>query len=269
MPRELTGQSVQLASLPEHPEASGKKAYEDELSALQREMLCIQRAYHRDGHRALLVFEGWDASGKGGAIRRMTEKLDPRGFTVVPIGAPTALEQGRHYLWRFWQHIPPPGKLTIFDRSHYGRVLVERVEDLTPEVDWRRGYKEINDFEQALLDDGVRIVKCFLHITPEEQLKRFEERLRNPDKRWKFTLEDIRNRERWPSYEAAIEEMLEKTGRPAAPWHLVLANHKWHARLSILRTAVQVLGDGIDYAEEPLKPEIAQAARDKLGIEIP
>lgn len=264
----LTGERIALANLSEHPAAKSKKAYESELASLQRDMLRIQRAYYREDRRALLVFEGWDAAGKGGAIRRLTEKMDPRGFRVFPIGAPTANEQGRHYLWRFWQHLPPPGMFAIFDRSYYGRVLVERVEGFALEAEWQRAYSELSQFEQTLRDDGVRLVKCFLHITPEEQLRRFAERLNNPDKRWKLTLDDIRNRKRWSCYESAIEDMLAKTASVDLPWHVIPANHKWHARLAVLRTVVAQLGEGIDYSEEKTDPAVLRAAREELGIDV-
>jgi PPK2 family polyphosphate:nucleotide phosphotransferase len=267
-PLTLTGERVSLQKLGDHPSAPDKATYESRLASLQRDMLRIQRAYFRERRRALLVFEGWDAAGKGGAIRRLTGELDPRGFRVFPIGVPSPSEQGRHYLFRFWQHVPSPGMFTIFDRSHYGRVLVERVEGLIGETVWRRAYQEINEFERLLADDGVRIVKCFLHITQDEQLKRFRERLKNPDKRWKLTVDDIRNRERWPAYETAIEDMLAETATEVAPWHLVLANHKWHARLAVLESAVARLGEGIDYPAEPVNPEVLREAEERLGISL-
>ncbi|MEL6547296.1 MAG: polyphosphate kinase, partial [Myxococcota bacterium] len=168
---------MRLATLGEHPRAASKKAYQEELASLQLELLKIQQAYHHQGApRAILLFQGWDAAGKGGAIRRITERLDPRGLRVHAIAAPTPAEQGRHYLWRFWQRIPQPGRIAIFDRSWYGRVLVERVEGFAKKREWKRAYDEINEFEHTLVDDGVRIVKFFLHITADEQLRRFEER---------------------------------------------------------------------------------------------
>lgn len=264
----LCGEPVSLAALPDHPVVRSKKDYEAQLEALQRELLRIQRAYYREGRRAILVFEGWDAAGKGGAIRRLTEKLDPRGFRVFPIGPPSHREQARHYLWRFWQHVPLPGTLAIFDRSYYGRVLVERVEGLADKPAWRRAYGEINQFEETLIDDGIAIVKCFLHVTPGEQLRRFEERLKNPDKRWKLTVDDIRNRQRWDDYQLAIEAMLEQTASTARPWHLVLANHKWHARLAVLTAVVKQLGEGVAYAEEPIDPAVREAAESLLGIDL-
>lgn len=258
-----------LSETGEHPRAESKKAYKDELDALQLKLLRIQQAFYHNGKtRAVVLFQGWDAGGKGGAIRRMTGKLDPRGYRVHAIRAPTREEQGRHYLWRFWQRIPQPGRIAIFDRSWYGRVLVERVEGFASKPEWKRAYHEINEFEHTLIDDGVRIVKLFLHITPDEQLRRFAERLNNPYKRWKITSEDLRNRERWSDYERAIEDMFEKTSTRAAPWTLVLANHKWHARLAVLRKVVEVLGEGIDLSEPIIDPAVVEEANEKLGLKI-
>ncbi len=251
-----------------HPKVESKKAYHEELDALQLQLLQIQRAYHRNGQRAMVVFQGWDASGKGGAIRRLTEKLDPRGVRVHSIAAPSEEERSRHHLWRFWQRVPIPGRIAIFDRSWYGRVLVERVEGFASKAAWKRAYDELNEFEHTLIDDGVRIVKFFVHIDPEEQLRRFEERLRNPYKRWKLTVEDIRNRERWGDYEEAVDDMLEKTSTRCAPWNVVLGNHKWHARLDVLRNVVLELGRGIDLDEPVLDPEVREAIRTRLGLSI-
>lgn len=267
-PRILTGDTLRIESLTDHPGIPDKATYKSRRKSLQRDLLRIQRAYYRSGRRALLVFEGMDASGKGGAIRRLTEKLDPRGYQVLPIGPPLPSERGRHYLWRFWQHLPVPGLFTIFDRSYYGRVLIERVEDLISEAEWTRAYDEINDFERLLMDDGVRIVKCFMQITPEEQLRRFEERFANPDKRWKLTVTDIRNRELWPAYQTAINDMLSKTGTPRAPWHLVLANQKRHARIAVLESVVNQLGEGIEYPPEPINPDVVRESRERLGIDL-
>ncbi|UAA38207.1 polyphosphate kinase [Paraneptunicella aestuarii] len=243
-----------------------KKTYEKQLKELQHEMLRIQQAYFHQNQRAIVVFEGWDASGKGGAIRRLTEKLDPRGYKVYPIGAPTADEQGRHYLYRFQSRLPLPGNLCIFDRSYYGRVLVERVEGLATEQEWQRAYQEINEFERMLIDDGVHIIKLFLHIDKEEQLHRFDERLHNPVKRWKLTEEDIRNHLRWDDYEDAIEMMLQQTSTEAAPWQIIPAKKKWFARVNILETIVKRLSKGIDLTPPPLDDGLIKAAEKHLGI---
>jgi len=231
-------------------------------------MLQVQQAYFHQNRRAILVFEGWDASGKGGAIRRITEKLDPRGVTVHPISAPTPLEQSKHYLHRFQARLPEAGTIAIFDRSWYGRVLVERIEGFATEKEWQRAYQEINEFERSLIDDGVRIVKVFMHITPEEQLKRFEERLNNPVKRWKLTTEDIRNRAKWEEYETSTNEMFQYTSTEAAPWNIIRGNHKWFARIDVLKTVVNQLAEGIDTSPPAINPEVIQHAYEALGITI-
>ncbi|WP_119678840.1 polyphosphate kinase 2 family protein [Indioceanicola profundi] len=264
-----TPSPIRFADLPMDRSAYGEKQdYEKELARLQETVLHVQQAYWHGGLRAVIVLEGWDAAGKGGAIRRLTEKLDPRGAHVWPIGAPSADEQGRHYLYRFWQRIPSPGTFAIFDRSWYGRVLVERVEGFASREAWTRAYREINEFERMLTDDGVRIVKLFLHITKEEQLKRFEERLKNPYKRWKLTEEDLRNRERWDDYIRAAEEMFDRTSTPDAPWTLIPANYKWHARTAVLRAVVDRLGEGVDVTPPPLDASVQKAAADMLGIKL-
>lgn len=245
-----------------------KEAYREQLDAFQERMLHVQQAYYHDKRRALLVFEGWDAAGKGGAIRTLTEPLDPRGFEVHPIAAPRPDEQGRHYLYRFWTKLPEPGNIAIFDRSWYGRVLVERVEGFTEEAAWRRAYDEINQFEAMLAADGARIVKLFLHISPKEQLKRFRKRLLDPYKRWKFTADDIRNRERWPLYEAALEEMFDRTDTAAAPWHAVPANDKRFARIEILRIVTDLLARGVSLDPPPIDPILQKAAADELGLDF-
>jgi polyphosphate kinase 2 (PPK2 family) len=245
-----------------------KKEFEAELVQLQLQMLAVQRAYHRLKRRAVLVFEGWDASGKGGSIRRLTEKLDPRGYRVHPISAPTPEELSRHYLNRFWRRMPRRGQLAVFDRSWYGRVLVERVEGFAAPADWKRAYGEINRFEELLLDDDVRIVKFFLHVTPREQARRFVERLHNPYKRWKLTPEDLRNREKWSAYEAAIDDMLERTSTVRAPWTLVPGDHKWTARMTIIRHVVSELSKGVDLAMPPIHPGLKEDAERLLGVTI-
>ncbi|MEM6733185.1 MAG: PPK2 family polyphosphate kinase [Myxococcota bacterium] len=265
---EKRNDGVRLAHVGEHPRVESKKAYHEELAELQLTLLRIQQAYHAERRRAVLVFEGWDAGGKGGAIRRMTEKLDPRAIRAHAIAAPTAEEQGRHYLYRFWQRVPSPGRIAVFDRSWYGRVLVERVEGFASKSEWKRAYAEINEFEHTLIDDGVRVAKLFLHISADEQLRRFEQRLNDPYKRWKLTSEDIRNRERWDEYESAIDEMIEKTSTVAAPWTLVPGNHKWHARLAVLRRVVDVLGEGVDADTPRVDSEVVKAARQKLGLHV-
>ena len=245
-----------------------RSEYDERLAKLQKELLHIQQTYWHEKRRAIIVFEGWDAGGKGGCIRRVTEPLDARGFHVWPISAPTAEEQGKHYLYRFWTRLPAPGTLAIFDRSWYGRVLVERVEGFASKEQWRRAYDEIKQFERMLTDDGVRIVKLFLHITPEEQLDRFRERLTNPYKRWKLTEEDLRNRSRWDEYVAAIEDMFDHTSTPNAPWTAVPANAKWYARLHVLETINRTLREGVTIAPPPIDLDLAKTAAEVLGIRI-
>ncbi|NDJ10520.1 MAG: hypothetical protein EBY17_04930 [Acidobacteriia bacterium] len=195
----------------------------------------------------VLVFEGWDAAGKGGAIKRITEKMDPRGYVVYPISAPQGDEKSRHYLYRFWTRVPEQGQIAIFDRSWYGRVLVERVEGFAKSHEWKRAYKEINSFERQLQDFGAIVVKFWIHISREEQLNRFEERRTTHYKSWKLTDEDWRNREKWPLYEEAVEEMLLKTSTKTAPWHLVEGNDKYWARVKTLGKLVDVLSLELGY----------------------
>lgn len=243
-----------------------KLAYEKALKGLQKQILAIQQAYYHQKRRAIIVFEGWDAAGKGGAIRRLTEKLDPRGFNVYPISAPTPEEQGRHYLYRFQSRLPTPGSLCIFDRSYYGRVLVERVEGFATKPQWQRAYQELNEFERLLMDDDVRIIKIFIHIDQAEQLKRFNERLHNPVKRWKLTEEDIRNHLRWGDYEGVINDMLTHTSTTKAPWHLIAGKKKWYARLAVLKLVAEQLAEDVDISPPPVDPKIIEAAEKHLGI---
>ncbi len=245
-----------------------RDAYEKELERLQLKMLSAQQAYFHEKRRAVIVFEGWDAAGKGGAIRRLTERLDPRGFHVWPIGAPNQLEQGRHYLYRFWRRLPERGTIAIFDRSWYGRVLVERVEGLAKKEEWKRGYREIKEFERMLVDDGVRLVKIFLHITPHEQLQRFAERLSNPYKRWKLTDDDIRNHRRWDDYVEAVEDMFKHTSTKFAPWTAIYAVRKWAARIEVLKTVTDALAHGVDLTPPPIDPTIRKFAMRSLGREM-
>ena len=197
-------------------------------------LLLIIRAYKK-GISSTLIFEGWDAAGKGGAIRRLTAGTDARITRVIPISAPSDEELAHHYLWRFWRHIPRAGFITIYDRSWYGRVLVERVEKLTPKEDWARAYAEINHFEHQLTNNGNILLKFWLHISPEEQLRRFREREAIPWKRYKITDEDWRNRDKWPEYARAADEMFLRTSTEDAPWHVVPAENKKYARLMVLR----------------------------------
>jgi len=216
-----------------------KKAYEKELKQWQIRLLGLQQALRNSEHALLIAFEGWDAAGKGGAIKRLTSPLDPRGFRVYGIGPPSDLERQHQYLWRFWTRIPARGQLVIFDRSWYGRVLVERVEGFCPERDWRRAYNEINDFEEQLSDAGVLVLKFWLHISEEEQLKRFRERENDPLKSWKIGPDDWRNRSKRAQYLEAAEEMFDQTDTKHCPWRVISAEHKWNGRIEVIKTVVE------------------------------
>lgn len=206
----------------------------------------------------IMVFEGWDAAGKGGAIRRITEKIDPRGFVVYPIAAPKGDDATHHYLWRFWRRLPETGQIAIFDRTWYGRVMVERIEGFCSEEEWKRAYREINYFERQLVDFGTILFKFWLHISPEEQLRRFESRAGDKLREWKLTEEDWRNREKWGVYEAAVNEMLLKTSTITAPWTVVEGDSKPYARIKILKTIVDKLSDELQY--DPFKPAAPEDA---------
>jgi len=192
-------------------------------------------------HNLVVVVEGPDAAGKGGAIKRLVEKLDPRTFRVYSIVKPTQEEYLHHYLWRFWGKLPPYSQMAIFDRSWYGRVLVERVEGFATPFEWKRAYREINEFERLLVEDGTSIIKVYFHITKEEQLDRFKRREADPLKHWKITEEDWRNRRKWNEHNEAAEDMFEQTGTLYAAWTVVEANFKWYARLKFLKTAIRAL----------------------------
>lgn len=223
------------------PRNIDEETYEQQVGELQRRVYGLQIQNFLEERQAIVVFEGWDAAGKGGAIKRLTALMDPRGYKVWPIAAPRDAEPRHHYLWRFWERLPEKGELAIFDRSWYGRVLVERVEGFASKQEWKRAYDEINAFERTLTSDGVRLVKIFLHLSRAEQKRRFEERQEDPLKRYKLGPEDWRNRKKWPEYERAIHEMLDRTHRPDAPWVLVAANSKRHARLEVLRTVIAAM----------------------------
>ena len=243
--------------------------YERRLSAMQETLQLVQQAYLGTLHRAVIVLEGWDTAGKGGVVRRLGWALDPRSFKVHATAAPSGREKSLHYLQRFWERLPQHGQIVVFDRSWYGRVLVERVEQFATPAEWQRAYEEINDFERMLLADGMRLVKLFLHITPEEQMRRFRNRLTDPLKRWKLSYEDFRNRRRWKDYQAAIEDMMEKTSTRRAPWHLIPANNKPFGRLAALRIIADRLSKGVALEPRALDPQVAEAAEQLLGIKLP
>lgn len=207
----------------------------------QERLFALHNALYRRRIPLILVYEGWDAAGKGGNIKRLTRALDPRGYEVVPIAAPDSAEKSRHYLWRFWNALPRDGHIAIFDRSWYGRVMVERIEGFCTEADWRRAYDEINRFEGELADWGAIILKFWLQIDREEQLVRFTQRQNNPEKRWKITQEDWRNREKWDAYEVAVDEMLRRTHTAQAPWLIVESNDKRFARIKTINAAIAAI----------------------------
>lgn len=210
--------------------------YEEKLKKLQARLGKLARAASQKKLSSILVFEGWDAAGKGGAIRRLAHAMDARNYVLIPIAAPTDEERRHHYLWRFWRHLPKAGKVTIYDRSWYGRVLVERVEGLANSEEWMRAYSEIVDFEDQLTRHGILLLKFWLHIDKEEQLKRFKEREQIPHKQHKITAEDYRNRERWEEYKQAVNEMVTRTSTRSSPWLMVAANNKKYARINVLET---------------------------------
>jgi polyphosphate kinase 2 (PPK2 family) len=238
------------------------------LDQLQDRMILVQQAYYHQQRRGIVVFEGWDAAGKGGAIRRLTSRLDPRGFHVWPIAAPTEGERAMPYLHRFWMRLPRPGQIAIFDRSWYGRVLVERIEGFAKTAEWRRAYGEIREFERLLTDDGVRILKIFLHITPDEQARRFVERIKAPEKNWKLTEDDFRNRSRWKDYVVATEDMFAETDTPNAPWFPIAANVKEQARIDVLRTVMDWLADGYELAPPPIDQALLKRAQKELEVKF-
>jgi len=218
-----------------------KEVYKDELAELQGRLNRLSRHKRFDKLSVVCAFEGSDAAGKGGAIRRVTQALDARKYDVIPIAAPTDEEKARPYLWRFWRNLPERGRMTIYDRSWYERVLVERVEGYCSESDWMRAYGEINDFEAQLVKNKIVVVKYWLQISKDEQLARFKAREATPFKNHKITQEDWRNREKWDDYRTAVNDMVERTSTNEAPWTVIAANDKYLARLSVLRTLVEAL----------------------------
>mgnify|MGYP000330185104 CR=1 FL=1 len=201
----------------------------------------MQQRANKAGISTLLVFEGWDAAGKGGTIRRIIHAVDPRQYRVNPVAAPSKEEHAQHYLWRFWKQLPKAGQLSIFDRSWYGRVLVERIEGFARADEWQRAYSEINDFEKEITDHGTVLCKFWLHISSEEQLARFNDRAEVAHKAWKLTDEDWRNRDRWDEYDHAVHDLVERCSPDNAPWTLVAANQKWMARVLVVETLCERL----------------------------
>ena len=218
-----------------------KDEYKIKLKEYQQRIRNIEHEIYTKRIPVIICYEGWDAAGKGGNIKRVTENLDPRGYEVSPISAPTELENSHHYLWRFWNKVPKAGHITIFDRTWYGRVLVEKIEGFCSEEQWKRSYNEINDMEKQLTNFGVVLVKFWLHIDKDEQLKRFQERESIPSKSWKITEDDWRNRDKWDQYEESANEMLLRTSTTYAPWTIVESNDKYYARLKVLKTVIEAI----------------------------
>jgi polyphosphate kinase 2 (PPK2 family) len=218
-----------------------REMYNELLDERQARIRNLQFDAYRSRLPVIVAYEGWDAAGKGGNIRRLTQRMDPRGYDVIPIGPPNDIERRHHYLWRFWKELPRPGHIAIFDRTWYGRVLVERVEELCAEGEWTRAYDEINGMEAQIIDSGAVLVKFWLHLDKDEQLRRFRARERTPHKRWKITDEDWRNREKWDLYYAAVSDMLRLTSTDRAPWTIVEANDKLHARVKALDTVITAI----------------------------
>lgn len=218
-----------------------KADYKKKLESLQNRVQELHNEIYKERIPVVLAFEGWDAGGKGGAIKRLTEKMDPRGYAVNPTASPNDIEKAHHYLWRFWKEMPKDGHIAIFDRTWYGRVMVERIEGFATTEEWTRAYKEMNDMERQLANHGCIVIKFWMHIDKDEQERRFKERMTNPEKQWKITDEDWRNREKWEQYEKSVDEMLLRTSTSYAPWVVVEANSKYFARIKVLETVVEAM----------------------------
>lgn len=240
--------------------------YDADLAKLQERLAHIQVAHIVHHRRALVLLEGWDAAGKGGIIQRLTSEWDPRNLQVWPIKAPSPQELAHHFLWRFWNKLPGNGNIAVFDRSWYGRVLVERVDGFATEAEWRRGYDEINEFEAQQGDSGTTIVKLFVHVTQAEQDERLKARLLHPWKRWKTGLADYHNRAKRAEYLDAMAEMFRRTDTRWAPWHAIDGNNKKAARIAALTVIADRLQAGIPMDPPALDPEVEKVARKALGI---
>ena len=218
-----------------------EKEYHKKKKKLQKKIRKLHGELYRRQIPVIIGFEGWDAGGKGGAIKRLTEKMDPRGFTVNTTAAPNDYEKSHHYLWRFWKNVPKKGHVAVYDRTWYGRVMVERIEGFCTKKEWQRAFKEINDMEAQFVQSGAIVLKFWMQINKEEQRKRFEERQKNPEKQWKITEEDWRNRDKWDAYEEAVNEMLIRTSTPEAPWVIVEGNCKYYARIKVLEAVIEAI----------------------------
>jgi len=255
--------TIELADYEAGAKYDGK--YGSDLEALQERLSRVQAAHITHGQRSVIMVEGWDAAGKGGIIRRMTALLDPRYFEVWPIGAPTEEEKARHFLWRFWKRLPGNREISIFDRSWYGRVLVERVEGFASEAEWRKGYDEINEFEAQLTGSRTNLVKLFVHVTQEEQDKRLADRLDDPWKRWKTGPDDYRNRARRADYLAAIDEMFQQTDTRWAPWKVIDGNNKKAARITALTHVAEMLEAAAPMTPPERDPAVVKLAAKAFG----
>ena len=242
-----------------------KKDYDTRLAELQHRLLDLQTHHLRNGGQVIIGIDGWDAAGKGGLIERLVEGLEPKSTHVWRISAPTREEQGRHYLWRFWERLPAPGNWAIFDRTWYGRVLVERIEGFCDRAAWQRAYREINEFERQLADDGVHVVKLLMHVSAKEQKKRMIDRLEDPHKHYKVGLEDFRNIAKRRDYIEAYDDMLERTDTEHAPWHVIATDSKQHARLAGLQIVADQVGKGVELFEPGLDPRVVEAAFELWG----
>jgi len=240
-PRAVAGDPLTILDKVDLTLEIEKAEYGKALKRWQSRLNRLTRQALERGVSTVLLFEGWDAAGKGGIVRRLTAAMDASLYRVIPVAAPTDEERAHHYLWRFWRQLPRAGHVAIFDRSWYGRVLVERVEGFAREAEWRRAYAELNDFEEQLCEHGIVLLKFWLHIDRDEQLRRFQKREQTPFKKFKITEEDYRNRERWPAYELAANEMIERTSTEIARWTLVPANDKRWARIAVLRTVCRAV----------------------------
>lgn len=227
--------------------------YKSQLDKLQKKLERLHSELYRRRIPLIIGFEGWDAAGKGGAIRRLTSHLDPRGYEVNPTAAPNDIEKQHHYLWRFYNQMPKAGHIAIFDRTWYGRVMVERIEGFCTEAEWSRAYGEINEMEKHLTNSGAILLKFWMHIDKDEQERRFKERMENPAKQWKITDEDWRNREKWDQYESAVNEMLVRTSTTYAPWIVVEGNSKYYARVKVLRTVVDAIEARLEQEDKKKK----------------
>lgn len=263
--KKITSLTALLKSLSKAPKVMPKKdELEEKIKKYQLNMLRIQQGVFHKKDRVVIMFEGFDAAGKGGAIRTITEKLDPRSVRVVPIGAPTEDEKGKHWLYRFWRDLPAPGNITIFDRSWYGRVLVEKVDKLASPEQIKLAYEEINQFEAQLQNDGIKVIKIFLAITKDEQYKRFEDRINDPYKQWKIGEADILARKHWDKYVEAVDTILQKCNPKSSPWHVIPANSKKLARKEVLT----VLKDELNVCEKWIEKAVEKTETKKLREQL-